>query len=51
VTDYDRELREKMQSIEAHMAQHNKIVRRGLMGLTAIGVLLLVLVGYALTRL
>jgi hypothetical protein len=51
VTDYDRELREKMQSIEAHLAQHDKRVRRSLMGLTAIGILLLVFVGYAITRL
>lgn len=54
MTKSDREADEKLrklESIEAQLAQHNKAVRRGLKGLTAIGILLLALVGYAITRL
>jgi hypothetical protein len=54
VIDHDRELHEKLQrleSIEAYLAQHDKTVRRALMGIAAIGLILLVLVGYVINRL
>jgi hypothetical protein len=51
---YDRELSaksQKLESIKARLAQHEKTARLGLMWLSAIGDALLALLGYGITRL
>jgi hypothetical protein len=51
---YDRERSaksQKLESINARLAQHEKTARLGLMWLSAIGVALLALLGYGITRL
>jgi hypothetical protein len=51
---YDRELRDKLQkieSIEARLAQYHKTTHFGLIWLSAIGIVLLALIVYIITRL
>jgi hypothetical protein len=51
---YDRELSAKLQKLEgidARLAQHEKTARFGLMWLSAIGIVLLALLGYVISRL
>jgi Trk-type K+ transport system membrane component len=54
VSNYDRELQHKLrtlESIEAHLRQHDKTVRRGLIWLSALGIMVLALLVYVITRL
>jgi hypothetical protein len=51
---YDRELREKpqqMESIEARLARYHKTTHFGLIWLSALGIVLLALMVYIITRL
>jgi hypothetical protein len=51
---YDRELQEKLQkleSIDARLAQHDKMTRFGLIWLTVLAALVLAGLGYAISRL
>jgi hypothetical protein len=54
MTDYDREVREKLQkleSIEARLTQHAKTTHLGLIWLTVLALTLLVLLGYQIVHL
>jgi hypothetical protein len=54
MTDYDREVREKLQkleSIEARLTQHAKTTRLGLIWLIVLALTLLVLLGYQIAHL
>ena len=54
MTDYDREVQEKLQqleSIEAWLTQHAKSTRLGLIWLTVLALTLLVLLGYQIVHL
>jgi cell division septal protein FtsQ len=50
----DRAVQEKLRtldSIEAHLTQHDQTVRRGLIWLSALGIMVLALLVYVITRL
>lgn len=54
MSDYDNEVREKLQkleSIEARLSQHEKTTRVGLIWLTALALAALALLGYQIVHL
>jgi hypothetical protein len=54
VSHYDRELQDKLrklESIEAHLRQHDRTVRRGLIWLSVLGITVLALLIDVITRL